>query len=322
MAVTIARDLRPDSLREHVVEGDIEATIIGTRAELHGVAPLRFDATVPADRLALEVAADGVWSGLVGLRGGTAIEVLRARGDRALVRVRDVRGLSVTLTMPCGALTVRGAGEPAADRTSAPAPSFPVRSRYVRVGTPRLVTRRHAGGLSSSDVVGRCQPIGDASVCGFWSRSSSIAVHAAPSRASARVTLHPDDRTVLLDEDARGEWLRVVTSDYDGGEHAAIVVRGWVHRSSVVWAQRPHPCTDAGAMGSIGTLGFVAPAYYDVPLDVPVTDSLGARWATTAVEACSVGGRGADGRVHIVLGSNETFVEESLVHVRDVPCPE
>lgn len=263
----------------------------GAVARVAGVAPIAFEGTAPAGAVALHLRTPQRIGGVVGVGAGLPFVASRSDGDRVVGTIRSHDGLTVVgVSVPCGALTLDA---PGSAPTEAPVPEHRANPRWIPHTTAREVFRctEGVGGRGCTTVnLGRCQPIGDGSVCGYHPTGEALTVYASPSDGpgvpSVRVRATRD--IVFADEDRRGAWLLVRSRSYSG---EVLVVRGWVRASELRWRQEtpPHLLSSAGGVvtSGWGVAGDVRRGYGEIAPGSAVMWRDGTRWGSTAGRWCS-----------------------------------
>jgi len=276
----------PLTLRERA-----RVVLRGAVARVEGVAPIAFEGTAPAEAVTLYLRAPQRIGGVVGAGAGLPFVASRSDGPWVVGTVRSPDGLTVGgVSVPCGALTLDA---PSSAPAAAPVPEHRADPRWVPHTTARQVFRctGRAGVRGCTTVnLGRCQPIGDASVCGYHPPGGAVTVFAAPSEGPGvrRVRVRATRDIVFADEDRRGPWLLVRSRSHSG---EVLVVRGWVRASDVRWSQETPPHLLSSSVGAVtggwGVSGDVRRGYGEITPGSAVMWRDGTRWGATAGPWCS-----------------------------------
>jgi len=276
----------PFTLRERA-----RVVLRGAVARVEGVAPIAFEGTAPAEAVTLFLRAPQRIGGVVGIGAGLPFVASRADGAWVIGTVRSSDGLTVGgVSVPCAALTLDA---PASAPAAAPVPVHRANPRWIPHTTAREVFRctESAGGRGCATVnLGRCQPIGDGSECGYHPLGGAVTVFAAPSDGPGvpRVRVRATRDIVFADEDRRGPWLLVRSRSYSG---EVLVVRGWVRAAEVRWRQEtpPHLLTSPGGVATAGwgVAGDVRRGYGEITPGSAVMSRDGTRWGATAGPWCA-----------------------------------
>ncbi|TAK30366.1 MAG: hypothetical protein EPO40_08235 [Myxococcaceae bacterium] len=276
----------PFTLRERA-----RVVLRGAEARVEGVAPIAFEGTAPAGAVTLFLRAPQRIGGVVGIGAGLPFVASRADGPWVIGTVRSPAGLTVGgVSVPCAALTLEA---PAAAPEAAPVPEHRANPRWIPHTTAREVFRcTERGGARGCATVnlGRCQPIGDGSVCGYHPSGGALTVFAAPSDRPGvrRVRVRATRDIVFADEDRRGPWLLLRSRSYSG---EVLVVRGWVRASEVRWRQEtpPHLLSSPGGVTTAGwgVAGDVRRGYGEITPGSAVMSRDGTRWGATAGPWCA-----------------------------------
>ncbi len=286
-AITHLRAGPPEPLS---LEQSMVSTFEATVANVEGLAPLAFRGRAPARSVRVFLREATVLDGMVGVARGVAVEVERGERGAVVATLRDGHGLVVrSVRVPCGLLETVSR----AQLEAAPRPAYPEDRRWRSDATAREEYRCTSAGRGQQSCVtvrGRCAAVGDGSVCGYHPIADSLVVHRRPDARSASVIVSATNRDISFADDsgARG-WLRVVSRGYDGRD--AMVVRGWVRRADVRWAQETPPSAAGIGLGVAGTMGSIAASGARVGLvslavATPVLDRAGVAWASTMAPLC------------------------------------
>ena len=276
----------PFALRERA-----RVVLRGAAARVEGLSPIAFTGAADVAAVRLFVRTPHRLGGVVGLAAGLPFAASRAVGASVVGTVRSPDGLTVRgVSLPCAALTLDA---PQGGLTEAPVPRHRANPRWIPHTTAREVMRctERDGARGCATVnLGWCQPIGDASACGYHPRGAALTVFAAPSDGPGvpRVSVEATRDIVFEDEDRRGPWLLVRSRSYSG---EVLVARGWVRAADVRWRQEtpPHLLSPHGAVATAGwdVAGDVRRGYGEVAPGSAVLGRGGARWGTTAGPWCA-----------------------------------
>lgn len=288
--VTHVHDVRATASREvtdspMAMSQAMRVSFQGTDALLEGVSPIAFRARVPSHFVALYIGRSGVFSSIVGAAIDTPVEVTQTERDEvtATVGVGDLRVRGVRI--PCASLSTRRHE----GVRSAPVPAFEVNPRWITRSTSQsrtLCRSRGSLGLCSEEYVGRCRPRGDGSECGYHPRGRSLRVFHAGSASARFVDVDATREVLFIDDDGRGPWIRVTSNMVHSTD---IVVRGWVRRADVQWAQEPRAAFGMGRMDTMGRGvsrstrgGFIVLAP-----QTPVLDAQNNAWGSVSGSYCT-----------------------------------
>lgn len=255
-------------------------TLSGPRATVEGLRPLAFRTLLAAESVDLFVGSTGFASGLLSASPGVRVRVLGTSGTDVIAALGDTDDLVVReLRLPCSALRTT----PGPVGTSASPPRFASNPRWVSqsfVQRGMRCTRNRGGSVACIDTVlpGRCQPVGDASDCGYHPLRGGLRLQLRPDSNSPSIVVKASRDVTFVDEDGRPGWLRVVSRGLSGNR---LVVGGWVRQSEVRWAQEVPPSLRNLGLGTVSMLpgrsrqrdtrvGFVTLAP-----DTPILDATG-----------------------------------------------
>lgn len=288
--VESATGLRIGAVGPLDLDQSMVATFAGRRATVEGVTPLIFRGETNANAVRLYIRHNGVLAGLVGVARGAPVVVERAEGNAVIATLRDDGGLTVrSVRVPCSMLagTVQNPSQ-----VSAPRPPYAEDRRWQTDATAReewRCTRSRSGTSACTPVRGRCAAVGDGSVCGYHPRNAQLAVHAQPSAQSASVIIEATGDISFADDSGNRDWLRVYSRGYNGRD--TVVVRGWVRRADVRWAQEVPPSASGFSSGCYGRIGGTAAlharvGFVTVAVQTRVFNDAGVEWASTARAVC------------------------------------
>ena len=276
----------PFALRERA-----RVVLRGASARIEGVAPIAFTGEADAGAVTLFLRTPQRIGGVVGIAARLPFVATRALGDRVVGSVRTHDGLSVLgVSVPCESLTLDAPSTPPGE---APVPAHRANPRWIPHTTAREEYRctEGRGGRACAPVnLGWCQPIGDASECGYHPVGGAVTVFASPSDGPnvPRVSVRATRDIAFADEDRRGPWLLLRSRSYSD---EVLVARGWVRASEVRWSQEtpPHLVSATGGVRTSGwgVSGDVRRGYGEITPGSAVLWRDGAPWGTTAGPWCA-----------------------------------
>jgi hypothetical protein len=288
--VTSVRGLRVGSVGPLDLEQSMVTTFVGERAVVEGRSPLAFRGVAAPSEVALYLREGVLLSALVGVAIGVRVEVERGERDAVIATLRGDNGLVVrSIRVACALLDTSRARDP---RPAAPRPALAVDRRWRTDATAREEWRCTSGlpGVGVCTAIrGRCQPVGDGSVCGYHPQRRSLVLRARPDVRSAGVTIEATRDVSFADDSGNREWVRVFSRG--SLEREDLVVHGWVRRADVRWSQEVPPSYST-RIGTIGRIGEVLPAgarsgFAALAAGTAVSSEAGIEWARTVAPLCA-----------------------------------
>lgn len=252
--VTHLASLRPADAAPLPITQTMRLTLSGPRATIEGLRPLSFRTGFAAESVDLFVGGSGFVSGVLSAAAGVRVRVLSTAGSDVIAELHDSDGLVAReLRLPCQLLRTT----PGPVGTSASPPKFAANPGWVSHSVAQRemrCTRDRGGGMGCAPTVlpGRCQPVGDASACGYHPLRAWLRLHERPAIASPSVLVKASRDVAFIDEDGRPGWIRVVSR---GIWWNRLVVGGWVRLRDVRWSQEVPPSLLSIGLGTMGIIG-------------------------------------------------------------------
>lgn len=323
--------MRAPSLAAARITQAMRVTFRGREALVEGTAPLAFQSVISSQNARVFIGDGGFTSGLLSVSRGAEVRVIDTRGTDvvATIQVSDEL-VARAVRLPCAALSATPAS---AQRASAP--EYPASRRRtsdsIFTMQPRCTWRAGSARCAPSPHAGRCQPIGDASWCGYHPVRTALRIYRAASTRSESIEVVATRDVLFVDDDRRPGWLRVQSSAMSGD---AFVVRGWVRAADVRWSQEVAPSIGTAGLGTIGVLAARARAigtrvgFVLLARETPIEDASGATVARVAnAEWCTHAEHPANAtHVRIALPGSSSPSEDARVAVREArwvqACPQ